>query len=190
MTKSESVLLKERVNRNLLYVGIFSIVMLFSGLTSAYVVRQADGQWLRFSMPLMFWVSSAVILVSSMTMHWALLGIKKGNQAQLKNGLIVTLVLGLAFCATQFQGWGELVDNGIYFAGRSANPSGSFMYALTGLHLAHIFSAIIYLLILVWRSFAGKYTSDSFAGVSNGALYWHFLDGLWIYLFVFLLFMQ
>ncbi|MFN5372128.1 MAG: heme-copper oxidase subunit III, partial [Bacteroidia bacterium] len=99
-------------------------------------------------------------------------------------------VLGLAFCVTQFKGWGELVENGIYFAGRSANPSGSFMYALTGLHLAHIFSAIVYLLILVWRSFAGKYASDSFAGVSNGALYWHFLDGLWIYLFVFLLFMQ
>jgi cytochrome c oxidase subunit 3 len=190
MTKTESVLLKEKVNRNLLYVGIFSIVMLFSGLTSAYIVRQADGQWLSFSMPLMFWISSAVILVSSMTMHWALLGIKKGNQAQLKNGLIVTLVLGLAFCVTQFKGWGELVENGIYFAGRSANPSGSFMYALTGLHLAHIFSAIVYLLILVWRSFAGKYASDSFAGVSNGALYWHFLDGLWIYLFVFLLFMQ
>ncbi|MFN5370858.1 MAG: cytochrome oxidase subunit III, partial [Bacteroidia bacterium] len=92
MTKTESVLLKEKVNRNLLYVGIFSIVMLFSGLTSAYIVRQADGQWLSFSMPLMFWISSAVILVSSMTMHWALLGIKKGNQAQLKNGLIVTLV--------------------------------------------------------------------------------------------------
>ncbi len=190
MSKSESVLLKEKVNRNLLYVGIFSIVMLFSGLTSAYIVRQADGQWLRFSMPMMFWISSAVILVSSMTMHWSLLGIKKGNQSQLKNGLLITLALGVVFCVTQFKGWGELVDNGIYFAGKSANPSGSFIYALSGLHLFHILSALIYLLMLLWRSVAGKYASNSYAGVSNGAIYWHFLDGLWIYLFVFLLFMQ
>ena len=137
MVDSENVLLKEKVNRNMLYVGIFSIVMLFAGLTSAYIVRQADGQWLSFSLPPMFWVSSVVILLSSISMHYALVSVKKDNQKGLKLGLLITILLGVGFGVSQFLGWAELVEGGIYFAGKSANPSGSFLYALSGLHLAH-----------------------------------------------------
>jgi cytochrome c oxidase subunit 3 len=190
MVDSENVLLKEKVNRNMLYVGIFSIVMLFAGLTSAYIVRQADGQWLSFSLPPMFWVSSVVILLSSISMHYALISVKKDNQKGLKLGLLLTILLGVGFGVSQFLGWAELVDGGIYFAGKSANPSGSFLYALSGLHLAHIISGLIYLLIVWVKSQLGRYNSGRIGPVKNAALYWHFLDGLWIYLFIFLLFMQ
>lgn len=190
MVDSENVLLKEKVNRNMLYVGIFSIVMLFAGLTSAYIVRQADGQWLSFSLPPMFWVSSVVILLSSISMHYALISVKKNNQSGLKLGLLLTILLGLGFGVSQFLGWAELVEGGIYFAGKSANPSGSFLYALSGLHLAHIISGLIYLLVVWVKAQLGKYNSRRIGPVKNAALYWHFLDGLWIYLFIFLLFMQ
>jgi cytochrome c oxidase subunit 3 len=190
MKNQENYLLKERVNRNLLYVGIFSIVMLFSGLTSAYIVRQADGQWLKFSLPGMFWVSSAVILVSSITMHWALYSVRRAYYSRLVTGVALTLVLGIVFCITQFLSWGQLVESGIYFAGKTANPSGSFLYALSGLHLIHIVSGILSLGWVLISALRKKYTAERHSGVRNAALYWHFLDGLWIYLFVFLIFMQ
>jgi cytochrome c oxidase subunit 3 len=186
----DEIILKEKIHRNLLYVGIFSIVMLFAGLTSAYIVRQADGQWLRFTMPTMFWVSSGLILISSATMHWALVSVRKNKTDMLNIALWTSFLLGIGFCASQFYGWGELIDSGIYFAGKSANPSGSFMYAISGLHLAHIFSGLIYMAFVGIKAMAGKYSALSHAGVRHCAIYWHFLDGLWIYLFIFLLFMQ
>lgn len=190
MVDSENVLLKEKVNRNMLYVGIFSIVMLFAGLTSAYIVRQADGQWLSFSLPPMFWVSSVVILLSSISMHSALIGVRKNKNKLLIYSLILTIALGFVFGITQILGWADIYQNGIVFAGSFANPSGSFLYVLTGVHLLHIVSAIIYLFVVLANSFKGKYNSGRIGPVKNAALYWHFLDGLWIYLFIFLLFMQ
>lgn len=190
MKISEDLVLKEKVSKNLLYVGIFSIVMLFAGLTSAYIVRQADGQWLRFTLPVMFWVSSGIILVSSITMHWAVISVRKNKLTQLTQAVGVTLLLGILFGVSQIYGWGELLEGGIYFAGKSANPSGSFIYALSGLHLFHILSGVIALIVVLIKSMSQKYTAENSSGVRLCATYWHFLDGLWIYLFVFLVFMQ
>ncbi len=190
MKISEDLVLKEKVSKNLLYVGIFSIVMLFAGLTSAYIVRQADGQWLRFTLPVMFWVSSGIILVSSITMHWAVISVRKNKLTQLTQAVGATLLLGILFGVSQIYGWGELLDGGIYFAGKSANPSGSFIYALSGLHLFHILSGVIALIVVLVKSMSQKYTAENSSGVRLCATYWHFLDGLWIYLFVFLVFMQ
>lgn len=186
----ENVELKERVNRNLLYISIFSSVMLFAGLTSGYIVRQADGGWLRFSMPLMFWISTGIILLSSVTMNWALMATKKNNFEQIKLALGITLFLGLAFCYTQISGWGDLTEGGIYFAGKQSNPSGSFFYILSGVHLAHILSALIYLAVIFVKSLNNAYHSGNIAGVKHSGIFWHFLDGVWVYLFIFLLFMQ
>ncbi len=189
-TLSESALLKEKVNRSLLYVGIFSILMLFAGLTSAYIVRQADGNWLEFSMPFMFWISTGLILLSSAAMNWALLSARNSRYGAIKVALMLTLALGIAFCFTQFLAWKELVAGGIFFSGKTANPSGSFMYILSGLHLAHIFSGLLYILVILFKSFNNRYNSRNLMGIKHCSIYWHFLDALWIYLFVFLLFMQ
>jgi cytochrome c oxidase subunit III len=190
LSKQEAIDLKEKVNRNLLYIGIFSSIMLFSGLTSGYIVRQADGGWLIFSMPFMFWISTAIILMSSITMNWALSAAKKNNFEHVKLALGITILLGLTFCITQFLGWKELVNGGIYFAGKQANASGSFFYVLSGVHLAHILSGLIYLSVIFVNSLKNKYHSGNIAGVKHSAIFWHFLDAVWVYLFIFLLFMQ
>jgi len=186
----DAIDLKEKVNRNLLYIGIFSSIMLFSGLTSGYIVRQADGGWLIFSMPFMFWISTGIILVSSITANWALSAVKKNNFEHVKIALGTTILLGLAFCVTQYLGWSELTKGGIYFAGKQANASGSFFYVLTGVHFAHIISGLIYLSVIFVRSLSNRYHSGNIAGVRHTGIFWHFLDAVWVYLFIFLLFMQ
>ncbi|MBL7923176.1 MAG: cytochrome c oxidase subunit 3 [Bacteroidia bacterium] len=171
--------------RILLWLGIASIVMLFAGLTSGYIVRQAEGNWKFFEIPPVFYVSSAIILLSSVTMHLAVRAIKKDQLQDLKRFLIITLALGLAFVFTQFLGWNELVRNGVYFADRST-PSGSFFFVISGLHLAHIAFGLLGLIITSAKSIRERYHSGDYLGISLCATYWHFLDGLWIYLFVFL----
>jgi cytochrome c oxidase subunit 3 len=167
----------------LLWIGIASIVMLFAGLTSGYVVRYYEGNWKLFEIPTVFYISTLLIVVSSVTMQLALRAIKKDQKKAAKNFLIITLGLGLAFVFTQFLGWSALVDNKVFFVG---NPSESFFYALSGLHLAHLAFGIIGLMITSGKSVMEKYNSNNYLGISLCATYWHFLDGLWLYLFVFL----
>ncbi len=186
----EEIDLRERVNRNLLYIGIFSSVMLFAGLTSAYIVRQADGNWLQFTLPTMFWISTGFILAASATINWALIAAKNNNYSQITTALGITLLLGISFCITQILGWRELTQGGIYFAGKDSNPAGSFLYILSGVHLAHIISAILYGAVIFIKSFKHTYDSKNLAGVRHCGIFWHFLDGLWVYLFIFLLLMQ
>ncbi|MBP7166134.1 MAG: cytochrome c oxidase subunit 3 [Bacteroidia bacterium] len=169
----------------LLGLGMASIVMLFAGLTSGYIVRQAEGRWAYFDIPTTFYVSSAFILLSSLTMHLGLLAAKKDRLQEVKRYLIITLGLALAFVFTQFLGWNELVKNGVYFVDRTT-PSGSFFYVITGLHLAHVAFGILGLIVTSAKSIRERYNSNNYLGISLCAIYWHFLDALWIYLFVFL----
>jgi len=169
----------------LLYIGIGSIVMLFAGLTSGYIVRWAEGNWKFFEIPSMFYISSAIIVLSSVTMQLTIRAVKKDELAQVKNFILLTLGLGLAFVFTQFLGWNELVKNDVYFADR-LTPSGSFFYVLTGLHLAHLAFGLLGLIVTGSKSIRERYNSNNYLGISLCATYWHFLGGLWIYLFVFL----
>ncbi len=180
---------KEKAQRNLIRLGIFSIVMLFAGLTSAYIVRHDGGAWFSINLPSPFWISSAVILMSSVTIiaaQWAYSRDQKG----LGNAMMAsTLLLGLLFALFQWLGWKELVSNGIFLSpsdGQGALISGSFIYVLSGLHLVHMLGGIISLFITLIKGFMGKYSSTNIHGVKLAAIYWHFLDALWIYLFLFL----
>lgn len=184
---TESELRKEKVYRNLLYISIFSIVMLFGGLTSAYIVRQGDGGWMQIGIPYMFWVSTISILLSSATINYAIIAARKSNTTAIINAVGATLLLGIVFSVSQYLGWTQLVADGIYFAGPSSNPAGSFLYVLTGMHLVHIFSGLIYLAIVLYKAMKKKYHAGNIMGIKHVAIYWHFLDILWIYLFVFLL---
>jgi len=168
----------------ILWLFIVSIVMLFASQTSAYLVRRAEGNWLEFQMPVIFWYSSVALLLSSISMHWAYLSAKKDNFTQLKTAISVTFVLGLAFLWMQFQGWREMVDMKVYFVG---NPSGSFLYVFTGLHAFHLISGLIVLLLALVSAFRFKVHAKNLRRIEICAVYWHFLDFLWIYLFVFLL---
>ena len=169
----------------LLAIGIGSIVMLFAGLTSGYIVRQAEGNWKFFELPSVFYVSSIIILISSFTMQMAIRAVKRDDLSQVKTFLLITLGLGLAFVFSQFLGWNELVKNDVYFADK-LTPSGSFFYVITGLHLAHLAFGLLGLIITGSKSIRERYSSQNYLGISLCAIYWHFLGGLWIYLFVFL----
>lgn len=165
-----------------LFIG--SVVMLFASLTSAYIVRQAEGNWLYFELPSILTVSTVVILLSSITMQWAYWSAKKDKVEMVKILVTVTSVLGLAFLVLQFEGWKALVANQVYLVG---NPSGSFLYVITGLHGLHLISAIVFLLIVLVSTYRYRVHSKNLTQIEMCTTYWHFLGGLWLYLFVFLL---
>lgn len=168
-----------------MWLFLASVMMLFMSITSAYIVRQAEGNWVYFDVPSLFYVTTVVIVVSSVTMQLAYLAVKRGNSSMAKTMIAITSVLGVAFLVGQFQGWGQLVLNNVYFSG--GNPSGSFFYVLTGLHGVHVISAVIFLLIMLSAIFTGKAHAGNMTKMEMCTTYWHFLGGLWLYLFVFLL---
>jgi cytochrome c oxidase subunit III len=180
----------KKAKQNLLWVALVSIIMMFAGLTSAYVVRMAEGNWQYIQLPMMFYFSTAIILLSSLTMNMAMAAAKKNAFSSVSKYLFITLALGIAFGFFQFSGWKGLVAQGIYFSGSQASPSGSYLYVLSGLHLAHVAGGLIVLTIVGIKSLRGAYNSESYQGLKLSAIYWHFLDILWLYLFLFLLFIR
>jgi len=167
-----------------MWLFLASVMMLFMSLTSAYIVRQAEGNWVFFELPSLFYITSVIIVASSVTMQLAFFAAKRDNEKMLQTLIIVTAVLGIGFLVGQFYGWKQLVANSIYLVG---NPSGSFLYVLTGLHGAHIISALVFLVLVCVAAFRGKIHSKNMARMEMCTTYWHFLGGLWLYLFIFLL---
>ena len=165
-----------------LFIG--SVAMLFAAFTSAYIFRQAEGNWLYFDLPNLFYITSGVILLSSFTLQWAYWEAKKDNLNRVKLLVGITSVLGVTFLVGQVMAWSELVDHSVYLVG---NPSGSFIYILTGLHGVHLISGIVFLLIVLNSTFKFKIHSKNLAQMEMCLTYWHFLGGLWLYLFVFLI---
>lgn len=188
--KQELKAARQKAAKPLLWIGIVSIVMLFAGLTSAYVVRADNGNWLIFNLPNAFYLSTGVIVLSSITLFAGQKMIQKNNKNGLVIGVLVTFILGIVFTYTQFAGWSELTAKGIVFAGKYSNAAGSFLYALTALHLAHLFGGLISLFVVLIKSLKGKYTSENYLGIELCSIYWHFLDILWVYLFLFLYYIR
>jgi cytochrome c oxidase subunit III len=169
----------------ILWLFIVSIIMLFAAMTSAYLVRRAEGNWLDYTIPAVFSYSSVVLVISSLTMHWAYVAAKKDNFRSLKIAITITFALGMAFLYMQFQGWVQLVDQNVFFVG---NPAGSFMYIFTGLHGFHLISGLIVLVFALVAAFRFKIHATSLNQIEIAAAYWHFLDILWLYLFFFLVY--
>lgn len=167
-----------------LWLFMITVIMIFAALTSGYIVRQAEGNWVVFELPVEMWVTTGIILLSSVTMHWAYLEAKKDNLERVKLAISITSVLGVLFLVGQFYVWTILVKNDVYLVG---NPSGSFLYILSGLHGLHIVSGVIFLIIVLISTFRYKVHSKNLSQIQMCTTYWHFLDALWIYLFVFLL---
>ena len=167
-----------------LWLFIVSVVMIFASLTSAYIVREADGNWLEFDMPSLFYINTAIILLSSLTMHWSYLSAKNNNINNIKIGLLITMGLGIAFLIGQYYAWLQLDRMDVYFEG---NPSGSFVYVLSGLHGIHIVSAIVFAFVVLINTLQYKIHSKNMIRIEMLSTFWHFLDFLWVYLFLFLL---
>ena len=187
-----STLEKESIRKKtampMLALAIGSMVMLFAGLTSAIVVRKAEGNWLLFSMPRAFYISTAIILVSSLTMNNAVRLAKQGQNKKASMQLLATLLFGVSFAFTQISGWSALNAQNVYFTGRASNAAGSFFYILTWLHLMHMVGGLISLSVTAYNASKQKYTPENYLGVKLTAMFWHFLGILWVYLFLFLLY--
>ncbi len=171
-----------------LWLFIGSVGMMFAALTSAYIVRQAEGNWMLFDLPVLFWINSAIIFTSSLTMHWAYVSAKRDNLETVKLAISLTTVLGVLFLIGQVLAWGQMVEANVHLVNVNASSvSGSFVYILSGLHGAHIISGVIFLLVVLVATYKYKIHSKNLAQIEMCATYWHFLDGLWLYLFFFLL---
>lgn len=188
--KEDLLIAKRKTAKALLWIGIISMIMFWAGLTSAYIVRQNAGNWLIFKVPEMFFISTAVIILSSITFLFVQNAVKKNNQKAVTMGTLATLVLGFVFMACQYRGWGDLFNNGVVLGGKYSNPSGSFFILFVLAHWAHLLGGIISLIVVLINSLRKKYTAENALGIELCGLYWHFLSILWVYLFLFLYFIR
>lgn len=170
-----------------LWVAIGSMVMMFAGLTSAYIVKRDQPNWTSFDMPTIFWYSTAAILVSSLTIQLALKNFKEREMRKYRFFMMLTVLLGMTFVVCQYIGFTTLWDKGIQFKGSGA---GQFLYVIAGLHALHLLGGIVVLLVQWIKSQRKKVRSYTSTPVEVAATYWHFVDLLWLYLFVFFLWIQ
>ncbi len=182
---------KARSYKLLLLFAMLSMFMMFAGLTSAYLVSASRKDWVHtMVLPSAFTFSTIAIILSSLTIHLAKKSIQKDNRKNTTLFLLATLFLGISFVFFQFKGFSQVVEMGYYFTGSESSVTSSFLYVLTILHLVHLFAGIISLLIVIYNHFKQKYSAAQSAGIELGAMFWHFLDILWVYLFLFLYFVK
>lgn len=179
---------KNKSYKQMLWVSMISMTMMFAGLTSAYVVSKSREDWVTFELPSAFFISTLLIILSSITFFLAKKAIKKDNRKQTTSLLLTTLILGLGFVYFQFQGFSQLIEAGLYFTGKQSNVSSSFLYVITISHLVHIFAGIVVVLRVLFQNIRAKYSANNYLGLELGAIFWHFVDALWIYLFLFFYF--
>lgn len=165
-----------------LWVALGSIIMMFAGLTSAYIVKKSQPEWVAVEMPLAFYYSTAVILLSSLTIQVALKSFKERNMKLYRRMISLTTVLGGLFIALQLVGFSEMWSGGIDFRGSGA---GQFLYIIFGLHAVHVLGGVIALAVMFLKAFSSRVRNYNPVSIELASTYWHFVDLLWIYLFVF-----
>jgi cytochrome c oxidase subunit 3 len=166
-----------------MWIALAGIVMMFAGLSSAYIVKRNQANWLTFDIPLIFWYSTAVIVLSSVTIILSRKAFVNRQMRQYQNWLGITTLLGIAFVTMQFFGFMELWNNGITI---TRNVSFSFLYVIVGVHALHVIGGIVALLILYIRSFTKRTRVYNSLSIDLMGTYWHFVDLLWLYLLIFL----
>jgi cytochrome c oxidase subunit 3 len=173
-----------------LWVAIGSILMMFAGLTSAYIVKRSQASWLMIEIPVMFWYSTATILASSVTVQLALKALKKREMINYRRLLVVTAVLGVLFIVLQVAGFRQFAAQDIRLIGAGSNASYSFLLAISGMHGVHVLGGVVALVVIAIRALNSSTRSYSTVPLEIAATYWHFVDALWIYLFIFFTWMK
>lgn len=171
------------------WVALGGMVMLFTALASAYIVRSSGNDWQPIAMPKVLWLSTAVIVLSSLTMEISRRSLKQQSDAGYGRWLMITVALGLGFVASQVIAWRQLARQGVYLA---SNPHSSFFYLFTAAHGVHVLGGVLALTYLLLRTRKKRDTAEGELrrmGTADAAtIYWHFMDGLWIGLFLLLFF--
>lgn len=180
-----------RAKKMMLWFGIVSMIMMFAGLTSAYVVSKSRPDWLNeFDLPDSFYWSTLVIIISSITLFFSKKMILAEKRKEAGYLLLSTFGLGLLFVFLQLESFKEIIAAGYYFTGSESTITTSFIYVVVISHLAHLAGGIIVLLVLIYNHFKQRYEPGQMLGFELGATFWHFVDALWIYLFLFLYFFR
>ena len=181
----------DRSKKMMLWFGMISLTMSFLGITSGYIVSKERADWLTdFQIPEAFYISLFIILSSSITFYFA----KKYVIAQQKKQgmifLIITFLLGIIFIILQFKGFSEIISSGYFFTGSESTITTSFIYLVVLLHLTHMVAALISVLVVIYNHYKQRYTIGNTVGIEIAATFWHFVDVLWIYLFLFFYFVR
>jgi len=170
-----------------LWISFASIIMMFIALTSAYIVKSAAGSWLEFQLPIQFYISTSIIVISSITLHLSFTSFLKKNEGMYKSMLVVSFLLGISFVVIQYYGWQSLFVSGVDL---KASISGSFFYLISGLHALHILGGVAAMVVAMIHAFSLDFvvTEKRKLRFKLVCHYWHFVDFLWIFLFTFLIF--
>ena len=180
-----------RAKKMMLWFGIISLIMSFAGWTSAFVVSSSRPDWLKdFQLPNAFIVSTIVIIISSFTFIFAKRALKSGNHKATSLWLFATLILGIVFIFNQFSGFQQIINLGYNFTGPTSNVTMSYIYLIAIVHILHVVVGLICLLVVIYNHFKQKYNSTNMLGFELAATFWHFIDILWVYLFLFLYFVR
>lgn len=178
-----------RAKKMMLWFGIISLIMSFAGWTSAFVVSSSRPDWLNdFVLPNAFVISTAVIVLSSLSFLLAKKALKNGNSKLTSMWLIVTLILGVIFIFNQFSGFQQIIDLGYNFTGPTSNVTMSYIYLIAVVHILHVLVGLICLIVVIYNHFKQKYNANKMLGFELASTFWHFIDILWVYLFLFLYF--
>ena len=173
----------------MLWFGMISMSMTFAGLTSAYVVSSSRADWIQqIELPFAFTLSTLLIVISSATFYGALKMLKADRIKETQGLLLITLGLALTFVYFQFQGFKGIIDQGYYFTGPESSITTSYLYVLVLLHLAHLIAGIVIVLMVFFKTWKGAYVEGNTLGFELALTFWHFLDILWVYLFLFVSF--
>lgn len=168
-----------------MWLFLVTVVMIFISLSSAYIVKKGAGNWEYIELPTMFQITTVIILISSVTMHYAYIAAKRNNLFHVRLGVILTTLLAVGFIYGQVMTWSEMVDNKAFFVG---NPASSFIYVFSGVHIAHLVGGIVFLIIVLVSAFRYQVHSKGLVRIEMCTTFWHFLGGLWLYLYLFLMF--
>src|SRR5262245_60902951 len=167
------------------WILLTAVIMLFAGLSSAYIVLRGVPAWQTIALPSLLWTNTAILLLSSVAIDLSRRAIRRSDAQSMKRWLAVGALLGVAFLVGQFAAWRQLVHAGVYLP--STLQSG-FFYILTGLHGVHLFGGIVALAFVLFKALKNHLTAFNYEPLKLCALYWHVMDALWIYLFLMLLF--
>lgn len=180
-----------RSKKMMLWFGIISLIMAFAGWTSAYIVSSKRKDWLdNIDLPQAFFISTGLIILSSITYILAKRAAKQNQQKQVTNYLLITLVLGISFIVLQFVGFSQMLENGYYFTGPTSNIKISYIFLIAFVHILHVVAGLISLLVVITQQLRKRYTPENMLGLELGATFWHFLDILWVYLILFMFFVK
>lgn len=188
MTEQDKINFKAK--KFLVWLFVISSFMLFAALTSGFIVYTGGSvaRGLKIILPQAFKLSTLLIVLSSITMHMAYLSAKRLQLKQQKMYLLLTMGLGIGFFVLQLSAWQTLIGQGIYFV--NPNASQSFIYVFTGAHLVHVFAGLMIILTAWLGALKNIPQANNLFRLETASIFWHFIDILWIYLYVFLLLNQ